>query len=136
MPAPPGDGVDLAPLLDGTRDTLDLDAYEESGLWLLTSGPGYRAADRLPYPDLWHSTEAAADGDVFLQPRWEQPSTDAKVRAIRTPRWKLVYQPAPDGAHWRLFDVVDDFDQRRDVAAEHPDVVAALRGKLEAWMRP
>ncbi|HEX9102332.1 MAG TPA: sulfatase-like hydrolase/transferase, partial [Polyangia bacterium] len=133
--APPADGVDLAPFLDGARDTLDLDAYEESGLWLLAAGPGYRAADRLPYPDLWHATEAATDGDIYLQPRWEAPSTDAKVRAIRTPRWKLVYQPAPDGVHERLFDVVDDEEQRHDVAAAHPDVVAELRARLDAWMR-
>jgi arylsulfatase A-like enzyme len=132
--APPGDGLDLTALLDGTRDSLDLHAFEESGLWLLESGPGYRARDRLPYPDLWHVTEAGADGDIFLQPRWEAPSTDAKVRAVRTPRYKLVRQPAPDGLHYRLFDVIADPEQRNDVAAEHPDVVAELRAELEAWI--
>lgn len=135
VPAPAGDGTDLAPLLDGKRDSLDLDAYEESGLWLLEAGPGYRHADRLPYPDLWHSTEAAADGDIFLQPRFEAPSTEAKVRAIVTPRWKLVYQPAPDGVHFRLFDLAADPEQRDDVAGAHPDVVAGLRPRLEAWIQ-
>jgi arylsulfatase A-like enzyme len=135
VPAPPGDGVDLAPLLDGSRPSLDLDAYEESGLWLLSSGPGYRKDDRLPYPDLWHITEAAPDGDIFLSPRWEQPSNDAKYRALRTPHWKLVYQPAPAGTAWRLFDLDADPDQRRDVAAEHPDVMAQLRPRLERWIQ-
>ena len=133
--APAGDGVDLSPLLDGTRESLELSSFEESGLWLLESGPGYRAGDRLPYPDLWHSTEAADDGDIFLQPRFEGPSTDAKVRAIRTPRWKLVYQPAPDGVHWRLFDLAADPEQRRDVADAHPEVLAELRAKLGEWLQ-
>lgn len=130
--APPGDGVDLSPLMRG--ESLALDAYEETGLWLLTSGPGYRAEDRMPYPDLWHTTEAAADGDIFLQPRFESPTTDAKVRAIRTARWKLVYQPTPSGVHWRLFDVVADPAERQDVADSHPDVVAELRARLQAWI--
>jgi hypothetical protein len=123
------DGVDVL------RDDHARESYEESGLWLLTAGPGYRKDDRLPYPDLWHITEAAPDGDLFLSPRWEAPTTDAKFRALRTEKWKLVYQPAPDGVHWRLFDVVADPEQRSDVAAEHPDVVAELRGRLEAWIQ-
>src|SRR5581483_11264496 len=86
--------------------------------------PGDRRADRLPYPDVWNATEAAADGDLSLQPRWEQALLDAKCRAVRTDRWKLVYQPAPDGAHWRLFDL----------AAEHPAETASLRRELEPWI--
>ncbi len=133
--APHGDGLDLSPLLTGQRDSLDLDAFEESGLWLLASGPGYRREDRLPYPDLWHSTEAGADGDIFLQPRFEQPTNDAKYRAIRTPEWKLVYQPTPSGVFWRLFDVVVDPSQRDDVAEQHPEVVVGLRAKLQDWIQ-
>src|SRR5581483_2751120 len=132
--APPGDGVDLAPLVDGARDSLDLHAFAETGLWLLEGGPGYRRADRLPYPDVWNATEAAADGDLSLQPRWEQAQLDAKCRAVRTDRWKLVYQPAPDGAHWRLFDLAADPAERRDVAAEHPAETASLRRELEPWI--
>jgi len=134
VPAPPGDGVDLGPLLTGKKDTLNLDAYAETGLWLLTSGPGYRRPDRLPYPDIWNVTEAAANGDIFVQPKWEQTVVTAKVRSIRTPRWKLVYQPAPEGAYWRLFDVIGDPDERRDVAADHPAEVMVLRAKLQAWI--
>jgi arylsulfatase A-like enzyme len=134
VPAPPADGVDLSPLVRGERDSLDLEAYAETGLWLLTGGPGYRQDDRLPYPDVWNATEAAPDGDIYLQPRWETAQRVAKYRAIRTPRWKLVYQPAPDGAHWRLFDVQGDREQRQDVAAAHPTEVAELRRKLEAFI--
>jgi arylsulfatase A-like enzyme len=131
---PPSDGVDLAPLLDGARGSLDLDAYAETGLWLLESGPGYRRDDRLPYPNLWNATEAAADGDVFLQPRWERPAIDAKYRSLRSGAWKLVYQPAPDGAHWRLFDLIIDPAEQRDVAAAHPVELTALRTKLTTWI--
>jgi arylsulfatase A-like enzyme len=132
--ASPGDGVDLAPLLDGARDSLELESYQETGLWLLGGGPGYRARDRLPYPDLWHVTEAAADGDLYLKPAWEAAQRLAKYRALRTARYKLVYQPAPEGTHWRLFDLARDPAQRRDVAADHPAEVAELRARLSAFI--
>jgi len=50
----------------------------------------------------------------------------SRTAFIRLP-WKLVLGPA-DRA--RLYDVVRDPDERRDVAAAHADVVAALRGAL------
>jgi arylsulfatase A-like enzyme len=132
--APPSDGIDLAPLTEGTRDSLGLDAYAETGLWLLESGPGYRREDRLPYPNVWTATEAAPDGDLFLNPRWEAVSTFAKDRAITSGSWKLVYQPAPDGAHYRLFDLAADPVERKDVAAAHPNVVTELRDKLTRFI--
>jgi len=36
----------------------------------------------------------------------------------------------------RLFDVVADSWENRDVAAEHPDVVNDLRATLDAWWMP
>ena len=131
---PPGDGVDLAPLLRGERDSLDLDAYAETGLWLIQTGPGFTRNERLPYPSVGEITDAGPDGDLFLKPRWEDAVVDAKHRALRTPRWKLLYQPTPNGPHWRLFDLIADPFQLRDVADEHPEEVEALRPKLEAWI--
>jgi len=43
-----------------------------------------------------------------------------------TSRWRLV-----DGRE--LYDVREDPEQRRDVAAEHPEVVAALREGYDRW---
>jgi arylsulfatase A-like enzyme len=132
--APPGDGVDLTPLLEGKKDTLSLESYQETGLWLLAHGPGYRTEDRLPYPDLWHATTTAPDGDLFLKPELEDVTTNAKHRALRTRRWKLVYQPAQAGTFWRLFDLTKDRMQRKDVAADNPAVVKELQPKLQRWI--
>jgi arylsulfatase A-like enzyme len=50
--------------------------------------------------------------------------------AVLAEPWKLLFV-APD--RWRLFDRRDPAGETRDVAAQHPDVVARLRAKLEAW---
>lgn len=50
--------------------------------------------------------------------------------AMLTERWKLLYL-APD--HWLLFDARAADGETRDLAAEHPDVVAALQPRLRAW---
>jgi len=130
----PPDGVDLAPLIDHQQESLELDAYSETGLWFLRSGPGYHRNERLPYPDVWEAGDVEPTGALSLKPQWEARVVEAKYRALRTPQWKLVYQPAPDGAHWRLFDLVHDPQELADVADEHPAEVAQLRAKLEAWI--
>jgi arylsulfatase A-like enzyme len=57
--------------------------------------------------------------------RIEQP-VKWKDSATMTDRWRLV-----NGRE--LYDVGADPEQRRDLAAEHPDVVAELRDHYEAW---
>jgi arylsulfatase A-like enzyme len=132
--APPGDGVDLGPLLRGERDGLGLDAFSETEFWFTSHGPGFEADERLPYPGITGATDLATDGDIFIKPEWQDTVVVAKHRSIRTERWKLIYRPTRRGVDWRLFDVVTDPDERRDVAAQHPDVVVELRRKLVAWM--
>ena len=66
----------------------------------------------------------------------------AGMFALRKGRWKLVagngsggrQQPKgkPFGEPFQLFDLERDLGEERDVAAEHPGVVAALRAELEA----
>jgi len=53
--------------------------------------------------------------------------------AIRDGDWKLI-EHYEDG-RCELFDLVKDPAERHDVGAEHPERVAELRGKLEAWRR-
>lgn len=65
----------------------------------------------------------------------------AGMFALRKGRWKLVagngsggrQQPKgkPFGEPFQLFDLERDLGEERDVAAEHPGVVAALRAELE-----
>jgi len=53
----------------------------------------------------------------------------------RTPQWKLIEALEPD-FHFKppleLYNLVEDPDENRNVAAEHPAVVAALKAEMEA----
>ena len=128
------DGADLLPLLRGDKPTLDLDAFAETEFWFTDSGPGFQPDERLPYPGITGSTDLADDGDIFIKPEWQDTIVVAKHRAIRSGHYKLVYQPTRTGVRWRLYDLAADPDEQREVSAAHPEVVAALRKKLETWM--
>jgi arylsulfatase A-like enzyme len=131
---PKGDGVDLSALLRGEKATLDLDAFGETEFWFTGEGPGFGPSERLPYPDVLHATDVAADDDIHLKPEWEEMLVVAKHRAITTSRWRLTYRPTRAGVEWRLFDRTADPDQKTDVADKHPEVVTQLKRRLEAWM--
>lgn len=55
-------------------------------------------------------------------------------RAIRQGNWKAVYIPVPSwgAAPWQLYDLARDPGETNDLAARHPDVLAAL---LDLWRR-
>jgi arylsulfatase A-like enzyme len=74
--------------------------------------------------------DAGADPERTLYFQWHRGDTPELYRssAARTQRFKLV-----DGRE--LYDLGADPGERRDVAAEHPDVVASLRRGYEDWFR-
>lgn len=50
-----------------------------------------------------------------------------KRRAIRQGDWKALYIPKPDGpGRWQLYHLGDDPGEINDLAAEHPERIAAL----------
>jgi arylsulfatase A-like enzyme len=55
----------------------------------------------------------------------------------RTPEWKLIVALEPD-FHFKpaveLYNLVQDPGENHNVADECPDVVALLRGRMEAWL--
>ncbi len=52
-------------------------------------------------------------------------------RAVRRGDWKALYVPGADGAsRWQLYDLARDRGEVRDLAAEHPDILAEL---LRGW---
>jgi len=55
----------------------------------------------------------------------------------RTPEWKLIVALEPD-FHFKppveLYNLVEDPLENLDLADSHPDVVALLRGRMEAWI--
>lgn len=56
---------------------------------------------------------------------WEQPLGAAGlVTAVRMGDWKAI-RPKPGGA-WELYDLAGDPGETKDVAAEHPDLVARI----------
>ncbi len=53
--------------------------------------------------------------------------------AVRDGPWKLFVNH--DGGGARLFNIPEDSAERRDVAAEHPDVVKSLSAKALTWQK-
>jgi arylsulfatase A-like enzyme len=128
------DGRSLIPLLrDGVEP--DLPAYQETGYWL-GSIPG-RHPDHLSYPTLLDLLEIPNKraGTLAIRPEMRPLMNRAKDRMLRRGRWKLIYQPLQDRVLWQLFDLVEDPDCTRDLAALHPALFAALRAEMATWLR-
>ncbi len=71
-------------------------------------------------PVAWHDRAMVTDSQRIATPiKWRQSAT-------MTPRWRLI-----NGGE--LYDVLIDPEQRHDIAAEYPEVVAELREGYEAW---
>jgi arylsulfatase A-like enzyme len=76
----------------------------------------------------------------FQWHRGDRPELN-RAFAARAQKWRLV-QPAGAGAQklpakltFQLYDMVKDPLEQKDVAAQHPDIVAAMRKGYEAWFR-
>jgi len=67
-------------------------------------------------PDRVHFVQYRQSTD--LPRKWEN--------AVMTRRWRLIYGR-------ELYDILADPGQERDIAAQHPQVVARLRAAHEAW---
>jgi arylsulfatase A-like enzyme len=77
---------------------------------------------------LLRGEEASLHGDrvTFVQYRQNTEPPDKWENAVMTRQWRLVR-----GAE--LYDIKADPQQRSDVAADHPEVVARLRAAHEEW---
>lgn len=58
---------------------------------------------------------------------------ERRMHAARLLDWKLIVYPGLEEDFVELYDLGDDPSERRNVAAEHPDVVAGLRQAMDAW---
>ena len=72
------------------------------------------------------TTKGWPDRTLFVQYRQSHDPPVKWNAAVMTQRWRLV-----SGAE--LYDIQADPGQIRNVAAEHPDLVADLRARYEAW---
>jgi len=56
-----------------------------------------------------------------------------RLEAARDARWKLRVTTVGGAPKAELFDLVDDISERYDQAAAHPDIVARLWGRMQAF---
>ncbi len=128
------DGRSLAPALEG-KPIAPAFAFAETELWM-GEVPALPDAERLPYPPLSRLTEVDVTHgyEIVLRKEVTAVTTVARHRMIRDDRYKLLYIPTRARPVYRLYDTQIDPGETRDVASEHPDVVARLEGELWKWM--
>jgi arylsulfatase A-like enzyme len=86
------------------------------------------------------SHEAGPERAIYIQShRGNEPVLYRNFAAI-TQRYKLVQplsfsDPMPEGAALELYDLEADPGESRNIAGEHPDLVAGLKSGYEAWFR-
>jgi len=129
------DGVSLTPYLRDPVARLELDVFNETGVWL-TDLPG-TPAGHLRYPNLLDliTVRDQTTGTISFKPEYAQQIVRAKDRMIRRGQWKLTYQPLENGYLLKLFDMETDPGCIWNVIDLNPDVAAHLWEKLEAWIK-
>lgn len=132
--APAMDGVSLAGCLSADSACPELDAFNETGIWI-TNIPGL-PEDHLRYPDLLELIEVPdrASGTLAIKPEYCDAIHAAKDRMIRRGKWKLVYQPLESGHALRLFDLESDPACQHDLSAQHPEVQADMWSRSKPFM--
>ena len=135
--APPAtnmDGVSLVACFTLNKHCPQLDAYNETGIWI-TDIPGL-PEKHLRYPGLLELIEVPdkESSTLALKPEYQGITLIAKDRMIRQGRWKLVYQPLTDGHHLMLFDLLSDPGCSQNKIAEQPAIADRLWSELKQWI--
>jgi arylsulfatase A-like enzyme len=90
---------------------------------------------KLPPMDELNFIDETYDYHFVLRPEYEQPLVDAKERMLRTENWKIILTPtASGGRHYRLYHIAQDKHCEQNVAADHPEVLAAMQKALDRWV--
>ena len=124
------DGVSLSACLTTDGHCPELDAFNETGIWV-TDIPGL-PDNHLRYPDLLELLEVPehGSGTLGIKPEYSEAILKAKDRMIRHQSWKLVYQPLENGFALKLFDLKNDPSCQFDVSEFNIEVKDELWGKL------
>jgi arylsulfatase A-like enzyme len=69
-----------------------------------------------------------------VDPELALPGIAGKQRMLRSQRWKIIYRHDGKTPIFRLYDLVEDPHEERDVGAEHPEELAELKAELESLM--
>jgi arylsulfatase A-like enzyme len=139
----PGDmqGVDLTPLIDGSRSSLDLTAFAETCYLFFPKAramTGLTEAERAQVVDLAGAVDTLEVDPSFrhnlvLRATYRQAVIDAKDRMVRTERWKLVRIPGKTAPLVRLFDMQADPQQQQNLAGRGLPIEAELSARLDAY---
>jgi arylsulfatase A-like enzyme len=133
-PANNMDGVSLASCMRPDSPCPQLDAFNETGIWIADI-PGLPET-HLRYPDLLELIEVPnrSSGTLAIKSEYCETILAAKDRMIRQGRWKLVYQPLNQGHRLQLFDVETDPMCKQNLIDQHADIADSLWPKLRAWI--
>lgn len=125
------DGCSLLSLLKGSKDRLNLIAYQETGLWL-SPMPGMHQ-NHLHYPNLLEMLDIPDKNSAMLCIGKEFYSQVilAKDRAVRDGHWKLISIPTTDGTVYQLFNVSTDPDCTVNIASQHQEIFMRLKASLD-----
>jgi len=134
-PASGMDGVSLAKCLEDAAPSIEVDAFNETGIWI-TDIPGLPQT-HLRYPDLMQLIDVSDRdrGTLSIKPEYLGIIMAAKDRMIRRGRWKLVYQPLETGHLLMLFNMENDPGCMHDVSGQHPEITEMLYRQLREWIR-
>jgi arylsulfatase len=78
----------------------------------------------------WHLVSSASFGKPGTKGAAKKTKAKAAKKAQQSP---ADFEPTP--ANWQLFDLSADYGETTDVAAQHPEVVADLIAKHDAWWK-
>jgi arylsulfatase A-like enzyme len=132
--APPTlEGTSLVPQTEDPARDPGLIAYAETGLWI-SRQPWQSEELDFGFPSIYEMAELREreEGFVATKPFYVKLMIRAQHRMVRDDRWKLLYVPTRGQPLVKLYDANETAG--RDVASEHPDVVARLKATLETFL--
>jgi len=125
------DGCSLLSQLRGSKEKLNLVAYQETGLWL-SPMPGMHK-DHLHYPNLLEMLDIPDKHSAMLsiEKGFYSQVVRAKDRAVRQDHWKLLSIPTSEGNIYQLFNINNDPNCAIDVAGDEKEIFAQLKAHLD-----
>jgi uncharacterized sulfatase len=88
----------------------------------------------------WVASRPAVYGEVFEHNAIDihKPAANLQYRWMVEGNWKLIVPHEPNVMDGKpeLYEIVKDPHEKEDLAAKHPDKVAELTKKLDAWWKP
>ncbi|MEZ0186538.1 MAG: sulfatase-like hydrolase/transferase [Candidatus Reddybacter sp.] len=125
------DGSSLLSQLRGSKEKLNLIAYQETGLWL-SPMPGMHK-DHLHYPNLLEMLDIPDKQSAMLciEKGFYSQVVRAKDRAVRKDHWKLLSIPTSGGDIYQLFNINNDPNCATNIAGEEKEIFAQLKKHLD-----